>query len=102
MDDLLSTLHDNHLERLREGKCAVQGGIIYLNLITNIGRVSDTCSNVGVATIARANPGIGKHAHSYITSLHQGVDEKFNKTYTEAHDLYFGKLELIEAEERGN
>ena len=95
MDDLLSSLHDNHLERLREGKCTVHGGIIFLNLMANIGKISDTCSNVGVATIARAIPGIGKDAHSYITSLHQGSDDSFNRSYRQAHDLYFARLAEI-------
>ncbi len=92
MDDLTNTLHDNHLKRLREGKCSVRAGIMFLEILTNAGRISDTCSNVGIATIVRVHPERAQLAHSYISSLHQGDDEKYNAEYQKAHELYFSQL----------
>ncbi len=92
MDDLSNTLHDNHLKRLREGKCSVRAGIMFLEILTNACRISDTCSNVGVATILRVYPERASQAHSYISSLHQGDDEQYNEEYQKAHDLYFRQL----------
>ena len=92
MDDLTNTLHDNHLKRLREGKCSVRAGIMFLEILTNAGRISDTCSNVGIATIVRVHPERAQLAHSYISSLHQGDDERYNAEYQKAHDLYFSQL----------
>lgn len=92
MDDLTNTLHDNHLKRLREGKCSVRAGIVFLEILTNAGRISDTCSNVGIATIVRVHPERAQLAHSYISSLHQGDDEKYNAEYQKAHELYFSQL----------
>ena len=99
MDDMLNTLNDNHLIRLREGKCTINGGIIFLDILTNLGRISDTCSNVGVATISRANPGIANLAHAYVSSLHQGLNDEYNELYTLVHDQYFERLEYKESEE---
>lgn len=93
MDDLINTLHDNHLVRLRDGKCSIKAGIVFLDVLSNLERISDTCSNIGVATITRSNPGMSKQAHSYISSLHQGNDEKYNNEYNDAHDKYFTMLE---------
>ena len=92
MDDLTNTLHDNHLKRLREGKCSVRAGIMFLEILNNAGRISDTCSNVGIATIVRVHPERAQLAHSYISSLHQGDDERYNAEYQKAHDLYFRQL----------
>ncbi|MBR3636179.1 MAG: Na/Pi cotransporter family protein [Lachnospiraceae bacterium] len=92
MDDLANTLHDNHLKRLREGQCSVRAGIMFLDILTNSSRISDTCSNVGIATIIRVHPERAKLAHSYISSLHQGDDKKYNEEYQKAHDLYFRQL----------
>ncbi len=100
MSSMLNTLHDNHLDRLHEGKCTIHGGVIFLDLISNLERIADICSNIGVATITRANPGIGNVAHSYITSLHEGVDEQYNEVYTSVHDKYFAKLEEVEKGEK--
>ena len=92
MDDLTNTLHDNHLKRLREGVCSVRAGIMFLDILTNAGRISDTCSNVGIATILRVHPERAELAHSYISSLHQGDDARYNEEYQKAHDLYFRQL----------
>lgn len=93
MDDMINMLHDNHLVRLRDGNCTMKLGIEFVNVLTNLERISDICSGIGVATIARATPGAANLAHSYISSLHQGKDENYNKEYQEAHDVYFTKLE---------
>lgn len=92
MGDLTNTLHDNHLERLREGNCSVRAGVLFLEVLTNIQRIAGTCSNVGLAIIVRADSNPDQMAHSYISSLHQGQDSRFNAEYNQAHDLYFNQL----------
>lgn len=92
MKDLTNTLHDNHLVRLREGNCSVRAGVLFLEILNNIQRIAGTCSNIGLATIIRANPEPGNMAHSYVSALHQGQDNNFNAEYKQAHDLYFGQL----------
>lgn len=89
VDDLVNSLHDNHIARLRDGKCKVNSGIVFLDILTNIERISDICSNIGVATIARANPGAETLAHSYISSLHQGNDKDYNMEYSRIHTEFY-------------
>jgi phosphate:Na+ symporter len=93
MDDMVNKLHDNHLIRLRLGLCSTQNGILFLDVLSNLERISDTCSNVGISVVARVNPDLASLAHNYVTSLHQGSDEQFNKDYQEAHNKYFSLLE---------
>ena len=93
MDDMVNTLHDNHLTRLRLGLCSTQNGILFLDVLSNLERISDTCSNVGISVVARVNPELASLAHNYVTSLHQGKDQEFNQEYQEAHDKYFSMLE---------
>ena len=95
MDDMINTLHDNHLHRLRDGKCTIKGGLSFLDILTNLESISDACSNVGVATIARISPDTANLAHTYITSLHQGHDVDFNEAYNKAHTAYFRMLEQV-------
>jgi phosphate:Na+ symporter len=91
MDDLTNTLHDNHLTRLREGNCSVQAGIVFLDILANMERIADICSNIGIAIIARKSPEAGL-AHTYVSALHQGGDSDFNDEYIQAHSEYFGRL----------
>ena len=102
VDDLVNSLHDNHIDRLKEGRCKVNAGIVFLDLLTNLERISDICSNIGVATIARANPGSETLAHSYISSLHQGNDVEYNKEYSRIHSEYFNMFKELETKKPGS
>lgn len=92
VDDMVNALKANHLERLRTGACAAFEGTEFLNLLSDAERISDICSNIGVATIARVNPEIEHQVHDYVSMLHAGRDEAFNREYQQAHDEYFGLL----------
>ncbi len=92
VDDLVNVLKSNHLERLRKGECGVFNGSEFFNLLSEAERISDVCSNVGVATVARAKPEIKHQVHNYISMLHSGKDEEFNQVYQKTHDEYFEKL----------
>ena len=93
MDDMVNKLHDNHLIRQRLGLCSTQNGILFLDVLSNLERISDICSNIGISVVARVNPELASLAHNYVTSLHQGSDEEFNREYQEAHDKYLALLE---------
>ena len=93
VDDMVGTLKDNHLDRLRSGVCSTFVGTEFLNLLSEVGSISDVCSNIGVATIARAVPDIKHQTHHYISMLHSGQDAAFNREYRTAHDRYFGLLQ---------
>lgn len=93
VDDMVNALKDNHLERLRDGECGVFNGTEFFNLLSEAERISDVCSNVGVATVARSTPEIKHQVHDYVSMLHSGRDEEFNRAYQEAHDRYFRLLQ---------
>ena len=92
IDDLVETLRARHTRRLLDGKCTVYGGLGFLNSLTNIERIADQCSNLGIYTIALTDPEIARTHHDYIQHLHQGDDSFFNAEYRAAHEKYFGRL----------
>lgn len=51
-----------------------------------------TSGLVGVATVARAQPEMKHQVHEYVSMLHAGRDEAFNREYQDAHDHYFRLL----------
>lgn len=92
-DDIITTLKDRHFARLRENKCSVNAGISFMNILTDIERISDVCSNIGVATIARVYPSLANQAHEYTSMLKN--TEEFQKEYSEIHDRYYGELNSL-------
>ncbi|MBR7188213.1 MAG: Na/Pi cotransporter family protein [Clostridia bacterium] len=94
VDDIVNALKQNHVDRLRQRQCSVLAGTEFLNMLSDIERISDICSNVGVATIARVKPELKHEIHDYVSRLHEGKDEAFNREYQQAHDHYFQLLHV--------
>ena len=96
VDDLVATLRANHIRRLRDGQCTVYAGLTFLDILVNVERIADQCSNVGVYTLSVFDKNIMNSHHDYIHELHQGKDELFNTAYQNTHEKYFGRLAGIE------
>ena len=96
VDDLVATLRANHIRRVRDGQCTVYAGLTFLDILVNVERIADQCSNVGVFTLSMFDEHIMNNHHDYIQALHQGKDPVFNRAYQETHDKYFGELKRIE------
>ena len=92
VDDMVNALKENHLQRLRSGECSTFSGTEFLNLLSVAEHISDTVSDIGVATIARVTPELRPQVHDYVSMLHSGRDEAFNEEYQEAHDRFFNLL----------
>lgn len=92
IDDLVDTLRTHHIRRLRDGECNVDAGFVFLDSLTNIERIADQCSNIGVHTIALFDPSTSEAEHHYISKLHDGKDEIFNREFKSVYDEYFSKL----------
>ena len=58
-----------------------------------MGRIASICSNVGVATVVRVNPELASRSHTYLSALHQGGNEKFDRIYSNAHKSCFERLD---------
>ncbi len=46
IDRMKELLRTRHIERLRVGECGIEAGFVWSDLITNMERVSDHCSNI--------------------------------------------------------
>ncbi len=95
VDDMVDVMRKHHLSRLSKGLCSVTAGTDFMDILHDLERISDTCSNIGLATIARVHPETANMAHDYIYYLHAGRDEYFNQKYKEASDEYMPRLKGI-------
>ena len=95
VDDMVLTMKNNHLKRLSVGACNIYSGTDFMDLLADIERISDICSNVGLATVTRVNPALADKTHDYAYFLHSGRDEAFNLQYKAAHEEFFGRLDEL-------
>ncbi len=80
VDTLKKQLRANHITRLQKGKCSMEQGFVWADLLTNLERVSDHCSNIGVRIIESAHNRMD--THRYMKELKQ-KSETFNALYRE-------------------
>ena len=62
IDGLKTTLRNRHIMRLKKGECTIEAGFIWSDLITNLERTSDHCSNIAVCVMDAAQNNMNQHA----------------------------------------
>ena len=95
--EIITLLKRNHLQRLSRGECSIFADVTFTNLMVELKRIADVCSNVGVATVVRVRPELADHEHDYYAELHSGGDENLNREYEQAHERYFSRLHREES-----
>jgi len=51
VDRIKEQLRRRHIERLQQGHCTIEAGFVWSDLLTDLGRVSDHCSNIAGGVI---------------------------------------------------
>lgn len=90
--DLIAVLKRNHLKRMSTGECNVYANSTYTDLLIEFQRISNVCSNVGIATMVRVYPELGDHEHLYYDRLHAGGNVDFDAACNRVHERYFSLL----------
>ncbi|MGN0292574.1 MAG: PhoU domain-containing protein, partial [Lachnospiraceae bacterium] len=89
IDELQAGLKDKHIERLMNNECNIQSGISFVELLNNLERISDHCSNIALNKIQTAQKG-GLDTHEYQHQMHHHGGE----TYQHAYDLYAARYNM--------
>lgn len=91
--EFIAQMKKNHFTRMSTGECNIMADVVFTNLLQECKRITDSCSNVGVAIMVRIRPELAEHEHVYFENLQKGVNKSYNKAFDKAHKYYFGKLE---------
>ena len=61
IDRMKELLRTRHIDRLRLGECGIEAGFVWSDLITNMERVSDHCSNIAGCVMDTQNQNMNLH-----------------------------------------
>ena len=89
VDTLKEQLRMRHILRLQNGVCTIELGFVWADLLTNLERVADHCSNIAGRVIESRNASIDLHA--YLDNVKIG-----NQKFAEEYNAYAKKYALME------
>ena len=73
IDKLKDELRTNHIARLQRGECSLAAGFVLSDLLTNLERVADHCSNIAGCLLDMKNERID--LHKYLGDVKSGSNE---------------------------
>jgi phosphate:Na+ symporter len=95
VDDLRSSIKAAHIDRLKTGFCTIELGFVLSDLLTNLERVGDHCSNIAASMVEIERHG-SVDAHGYKLSLTEGEAAKnFQQQFAAFSEKY--KLDYPDA-----
>lgn len=93
VDLIAATLKNRHVERLKAGECTIELGTQFLELLINLERMSDHCSNVALHILRQTSSPDDKvriDSHAYMHELHHGgFNQEFDDLFQEYRTKYF-------------
>ncbi|MGN0487411.1 MAG: Na/Pi cotransporter family protein [Acutalibacteraceae bacterium] len=86
IDELTDEIKSKHIRRLQQGKCTIELGFVLTDLLTNLERVADHCSNIAglVLEIAHSEMDI----HKYLRSVKKDPDSDYSRLFGEYSSKY--------------
>ncbi len=81
VDHLRTEMKSRHIERLQEKTCTIEQGFIFTDLLTDLERVSDHCSNIAVNLIQISDNSFENH--QYLNTLKSDDNKDFIDQYKE-------------------
>ena len=86
IDNLRNQMKKHHIKRLRKGKCNIESGFVMSELLNNMERIADHCSNIAICIIQAREGSLD--AHEYISELRRTEDYFFLQHITEFTKKY--------------
>ena len=86
IDTLCDEMKLKHVDRLQSGECTLEQGFVFHDLLANLERVADHCSNLAIAVIELQADVYD--AHDYVIRLRELRANHFDEYYAEYEQKY--------------
>ncbi len=89
VDMLIGQVKARHVARLQTGECTIMRGFVFADLLTDLSRISDHCSNIAACVIEMQRDNLD--THEYLNRIKSG-----DQNYSVLFDKYAEKYGFIE------
>ena len=85
VDELKDALRTRHIQRLQSGLCSIDAGFVLSDLLTNLERVSDHCSNIAGCVLDAEDRNLNLHES---LSVYRKSSEDFRQAFASYRSKY--------------
>ena len=85
IDDLKEILRARHIARLQRGECGVSQGFVWSDILTNVERISDHCSNIAATVLDVSEGDLSLHESLRKTKASDSHYKELYKAYSEKY-----------------
>ena len=87
VDELKEKLRSHHIVRLQRGECSIEAGFVWSDLLTDLERVADHCSNIAGCVLEMRYERL--NLHGYLDTVRAG-----NADYAAGYEAYARKYSV--------
>ncbi len=92
IDSIVEQLKTKHIERLKNGKCSIECGLIFIEILSNLERISDHCSNTAIYVLMFASKEEVINHHEYINTVHNSNKTEYLFNMQQYKEKYYDAL----------
>jgi len=85
IDEMKENMRSEHILRLQQGSCSIEMGFVWSDILTNLERISDHCSNIAGCLIDSAANNL--NLHESLRTVKQD-NKHFDRLYNEYREKY--------------
>ena len=85
IDILKEKLRTKHISRLQQGSCSIETGFIWSDILTNLQRTSDHCSNIAACVLDASKENL--NIHESLRNV-KSLDPAFKEQYSQFENKY--------------
>jgi len=95
VDLMRESFRSHHIERFKDEQCSIEAGAQFLELLVQLERISDHCSNIALLILRQTAPAgdiVHTDTHAYTHQLHHGKDPRFLERFAQCKAKYYDPL----------
>ena len=85
IDALKEQMRTRHILRMQQGQCSIEAGFVWCDLLTDLERTSDHCSNIAGCVIDAAQHNL--NLHETLHNMHHS-DEEYRRRFDACAEIY--------------
>lgn len=95
IDMMVDSLKVHHHDRLRDGSCSIDSAFSFVELLYNMERIADHCSNVAIHILSYSGTEEIKDRHEFLREMRQSKSAEYQTKLALYDQKYFDRLNSI-------